>query len=125
MTSIDKPHQSNGQRPVDHMSLEDIVHRANKVGMEYCDAKQVSERLELLKPSERAKAMEKYDDGSRSEAKIKRMAEVDPDYIGYLEKLNEAKAQADKLRLRYDSFKNLFEARRSLLSYQKAEMRLQ
>ena len=30
----------------------------------------------------------------------------------------------DKLRIRYESYKNLFEARRSLLSYQKAEMKL-
>ncbi|MFK7825515.1 MAG: hypothetical protein AB8G05_15300 [Oligoflexales bacterium] len=119
-----RPPLNDQKRQIDHMSLEEIVHLANKVGMEYCDAKRKSERLELLKPTQRAKAMEKYDDGKRSEAKIKRLAEVDQEYIRSLEELSEAKSASEKLRLRYESFKNLFEARRSMLSYQKAEMKL-
>ena len=53
------------------MNLEDIVHIANKVGMEYAKAKKNAEYLELLKATKRAKAMLKYDDGKMSEAKIK------------------------------------------------------
>ena len=83
-----------------------------------------AELLELLKPTVRARIMQKYDDGSMSEAKLKRMTESDPEYIASLGELIEAKSKAEQLRIRYDSYKNLFEAKRSLLSYQKAEMNL-
>ncbi len=105
-------------------SLEDIVHLANKVGIEYAAAKKISDKLELLKATYRARAMEKYDDGLRTESKIRRLAEVDEVYVDFLEKLAEAKGEAERLRIRYESYKNLFEARRSMLSYKKAEMNL-
>ena len=105
-------------------SLEDIVHIANRVGLEYVEAKSRSERLELMRPTQKARAMQKYDDQDTSEVKIKRLAEVDPDYISYLEDLVEAKRQCERLKIRYDSYKNLFEARRSQLSYKKAEMKM-
>lgn len=105
-------------------NLEDIVHLANKIGMEFASAKRESERLDLLKPTYKARAMEKYDDGVRSEAKIRRLAEIDTDYVEFLEKLSHAKSETERLRIRYESYKNLFEARRSLLSYKKAEMNL-
>ena len=106
------------------LNLEDIVYLTNKIGMELVNAKEESERLDLLKATYRARAMEKYDDGNHSEAKIRRLAETDKDYIIFLEELGKAKSKADKLKIRYDSYKNLFEARRSMLSYQKAEMSL-
>jgi hypothetical protein len=52
------------------------------------------------------------------------MTETDAEYVDFLEKLIAAKGECEKLRIRYESYKNLFEARRSLLSYQKAEMKL-
>lgn len=105
-------------------SLEDIVHLANKVGMEYALSKKESDKLDLLKATFRARAMEKYDDGLRTESKIRRLAEIDPEYVEFLEKLANAKAETERLRIRYESYKNLFEARRSVLSYKKAEMNL-
>lgn len=110
--------------PKEKMNLEDIVHIANKIGMEYAKAKKDAERLDLLKATKRAKAMLKYDDGKASEAKIKRLAETDEEYVEFLIELSAAKSEAEKLRIRYESYKNLFEARRSMLSYQKAEMKL-
>ena len=71
------------------LSLEEVVMLANRVGMEWAHAKKKSDRLELLKPSFRAKIMEKYDDGETSEAKIKRQAEQDAEYIKFLEKLSD------------------------------------
>lgn len=114
--------ESGNKVPSKH-SLEDIVHLTNKVGVEYVQAKSQAERLDLLKPTKRAELMESFDDGSRSEAKIRRLAETSQDYISFLEELTLAKAEAERLKIRYDSYKNLFEARRSMLSYQKAEMR--
>ena len=106
------------------LGLEEIVHLTNKIGLEYVVAKREADRLELLKPTVRARVSMRLDDGNVSEAKLRRMTEVDDEYVNFLEKLNTAKGEAEKLRIRYESYKNLFEARRSLLSYQKAEMKL-
>jgi hypothetical protein len=108
----------------DKWSLEDIVNLANRVGMEYVAAKKSADRLELLKATMRARAMEKYDDGKLTETKIKRLAEIDSEYVGFLEELSLAKGEYERCKIRYESYKNLFEAKRSMLSYQKAEMRL-
>lgn len=108
----------------DKLGLEEIVHLANRIGLEYATAKRDAERLELLKPTVRAQVTIRLDDGSMSEAKLRRLTETDPEYVSFLEKLAAAKGECDKLRVRYESYKNLFEARRSLLSYQKAEMKL-
>ena len=106
------------------LNLEEIVSISNKIGLEYVEAKKKAEYYELLKPSKRAQAMEKYDDEKRSEAKIRRLAETDPDYLQFINQLVEAKSNSEKLKIRYESYKNLFEAKRSLLSYQKAEMNI-
>ena len=115
---------NSGGRAPEKLNLEEIVHLANKAGLEYAEAKKIAERLELLKATERSRAMERHDDGKRSEARIKRMAETDEQYIRFLENLSQARGECEKLKIRYESFKNLFEARRSVLSYQKAEMKL-
>ena len=107
-----------------NLSLEEIVYHTHKVGLEYATAKQRSDRLDLLKATYRAKAMERYDDGKRPETKIRRLAEVDEQYVEFLTKFSELKSETERLRIRYESYKNLFEARRSSLSYQKAEMKL-
>ena len=105
-------------------NLEELVRRTNEVGLEYVAARKVCDRLELMRSTEKARALNRHDDGSHSEAKLRRLAELDPEYIAFLEKLSQARGDMEKARLRYDSYKNLFEARRSMLSYQKAEMQL-
>ena len=89
------------------LNLEEIVRLSSKVGIEYSEARRLAERLDLLKATERARAMLRYDDGTRSEAKIRRLAEADEQYVEFLEALSEAKAQSDKLRIKYESYKNL------------------
>lgn len=127
-TKDDKPQRSEpGLPPVastDKLGLEDIVHLANRIGLEYAGAKRDAERLDLLKATVRARVTLRLDDGSLTETKLKRLTETDPEYVDFLEKLAHAKGESDRLRIRYESYKNLFEARRSLLSYQKAEMKL-
>lgn len=116
---------AQGESPAtDKLGLEDIVHLANKIGLEYVLAKKEADRLELLKPTIRARVMIRLDDDDMSETKLRRLTEVDPEYTDFLERLIQARGEADKLRVRYESYKNLFEARRSLLSYQKAELKL-
>ncbi len=110
--------------PTDRLSLEEIVHVANRIGLEYAQAKKEAERLELLKPTIRARVSLRLDDDDLTEAKLRRLTETDPEYVEFLEKLAEARGESDRMRIRYESYKNLFEARRSMLSYQKAEMKL-
>jgi hypothetical protein len=106
------------------LTLEEIVNLTNKVGLEFVAARREADRYDLLKASKRSCLMEKHDDGQKAETKIRRLAESDPEYIEFVEKYIEAKFIAEQLRIRYESYKNLFEARRSSLSYQKAEMNL-
>ncbi len=116
--------QNSKEKPWDKLGLEEIVHITNKVGLAYVDAKKVAEHLELMKPIIRAQISLRLDDDKISEAKLKRLTETDPEYVSFLEKLTEARRECDKLKVRYDSYKNLFDARRSLLSFQKEEMKL-
>ncbi len=77
-----------------------------------------------MKSIVRAQIALRLDDDKMSEAKLKRLTETDPEYLSFIEKLLEARRECDKLKVRYDSYKNLFDARRSLLSFQKEEMKL-
>jgi hypothetical protein len=120
----DKNGRTDSTPAADKLGLEEIVHVANRIGLEYANAKREAERLELLKPTVRARIAIRLDDDAISEAKLRRLTETDPEYIEFIEKLVAAKGESDKLRIRYESYKNLFEAKRSLLSYQKAEMKL-
>lgn len=117
-------HESLKPDQADRLGLEDIVRLTNKIGLEYAEAKKVLDKLELMKPTVRAQIAMRLDTGNLTESKLKRLTETDAEYIAYLENLVEAKAACDRLRVRYESYKNLFDARRSLLSYQKAELKL-
>jgi small nuclear ribonucleoprotein (snRNP)-like protein len=109
---------------IDKLGLEDIVHLANKVGLEYVTARKEAERLDLLKNTVKARVSIRLDDGRMSEAKLRRVVETDDEYLQFIDQLVQARAEAERLKIRYDSYRNLFDARRSLLSYQKAEMKL-
>jgi len=119
-----RPEGAESPTRSDKLGLEDIVHLANRIGLEYATAKRDAERLELLKPTVRSRVSLRLDDGSLSEAKLRRLTETDSEYVDFIESLAQAKGESERLRIRYESYKNLFEARRSLLSYQKAEMKL-
>lgn len=122
---MQEPQDRKQPRPdSEKLGLEDIVHLANRVGLEFATAKKDSERLELLRTTVRARISIRIDDGKISEARLRRLTETDPEYIDFIEKLSDAKGECERLRIRYESYKNLFEARRSMLSYQKAEMKL-
>lgn len=125
MSETKKPGQESPQGATgDKLGLEEIVHLANKIGLEYVTTKKEAERLELLKPTVRARITMRLDNGEHSEVKLRRLTETDDEYVEFLEKMAQVRGESEKLRIRYESYKNLFEARRSLLSYQKAEMKL-
>jgi hypothetical protein len=118
------PKASTDPNLAEKAGLEEIVRLTNKIGLEYAEAKKNYDRLELLKPTVRARISMRLDDGDLSETKLRRLTETDEEYVAYLERLVEARSESEKLKIRYDSYKNLFDARRSLLSYQKAELKL-
>lgn len=110
--------------PKEVLSLEKIVYKANETGLQFVEEKRVADRLEVMKPVIRAKIMARIDDGNLSETKLKRMAEIHPEYIEHLQNIIDHKCKTDRLKIKYDSYKNLFEAKRSMLSYKKVEMKI-
>lgn len=108
------------------LSLEEIIHIANKVGLEHVDRRKDAERLELLRTSIRARIMNRLETEATEripEARLKRLAEADPEYIQSLEDIATARSEAEKLRVRYESYRNLFDARRTMISYKKTELK--
>lgn len=125
MSQKETDHKASQDPPSwDKLGLEEIVRITNKVGLDYVNAKKEAESYALLKNTVKARIMLRLDDGTLTEAKLMRLTETDAEYVEFLEKMMEARRESDRLKVRYESYKNLFEARRSVLSYQKAELKL-
>ncbi len=110
------------------LSLEEIIQLANKIGLEYADKRRDAERLELLRTTVRARIMNRIESEAGSEASIpegrlKRLAEADPEYVQLLEQIASTRAESEKLRIRYESYRNLFDAKRTMISYKKTELK--
>ncbi|RDB35871.1 hypothetical protein [Spirobacillus cienkowskii] len=110
---------------IKEMGLEEIIQLANKIGLEYVEKRKEAEKLELLRTSVRSKIMNRIELSTEKipEARLKRLAEADPEYISMLEKIVAARAETEKLRIRYESYKSLFDARRTMISYKKIELK--
>jgi len=122
----DTPDEGSSRGNNTELSLEQIINLANRIGLEYADRRREAERLELLRTSLRAQIMNRLEAESPEripEARLKRLAEAHPEYLQLLENIAEKRADTEKLRVRYDSYRNLFEARRTQISYKKAELR--
>lgn len=118
-------HPSNGQR---ELSLEEIIQLANKIGLEFVEKRRDAERLELLRTTVRARIMNRIEsdagpDAAIPEGRLKRLAEADAEYVQLLEQIAQARAESEKLRIRYESYRNLFDARRTMISYKKTELK--
>lgn len=109
------------------LSLEEIIQLANKIGLEFVDKRREAERLELLRTSVRSKIMNRIEHEaagqSIAETRLKRLADADPEYMNLLEQIATSRAESEKLRIRYESYRNLFEARRTMISYKKTELK--
>ncbi len=108
------------------LNLEEIIVRANRIGVEYVEKRREAERLELMRPSVRSQIMNRIESLSAeriSESRLRRLAEAHEEYVEHIERIAEARAESEKLRVRYESYRNLFDARRTLISYRKAELR--
>lgn len=118
----DEANSANGKE----LTLEEIIHLANRIGLEYVEKRKEAERLELLRTSVRAAIMNRIEQASPdrlTESRLKRLGEADPEYLAHLEEIAARRAEAEKLRIRYESYRNLFDARRTILSYKKAELK--
>src|SRR4051794_5647451 len=116
----------NFSMPSGDLSLEELTHHIHAAGMIYAQAKARYEKLELFKHSVKAWVMqsilEEAKDNKLSEARLTHLAEASKGYRGHLEKLATARQEYEIARVHYESLRNLFEAKRSQLSYLKAEM---
>jgi hypothetical protein len=118
----DNPEQS----PHKELSLEEIIHIANRIGLEHVDKRREAERFELLRTSIRAQIMNRIELASTEkipEARLKRLAEADPEYTTLLEEIATKRSEAEKLRVRYESYRDLFDAKRTMISYKKTELK--
>ncbi|MCA2961562.1 MAG: hypothetical protein IOD12_15035 [Silvanigrellales bacterium] len=120
----------NGSDEKRELSLEDIIQLANRIGLEFVDKRKDAERLELLRTSVRARLMNDIESAGETEgtkaipeARLKRLAEAHPEYIDLLDRIAVSRAESEKLRIRYESYRNLFEARRTMISFKKTEMK--
>jgi hypothetical protein len=110
------------------LSLEEIIQLANKIGLEYVDKRRDAERLELLRTTVRSRIMNRIEndagtENSIPEGRLKRLAEADPEYVQLLEQIAQTRAESEKLRIRYESYRNLFDAKRTMISYKKTELK--
>lgn len=110
------------------LTLEEIIQLANKIGLEYVDKRRDAERLELLRTSVRAKIMNRIEaeaapEASIPEGRLKRLAEADSEYVQLLEQIAYMRAESEKLKIRYESYRNLFDAKRTMISYKKIELK--
>jgi hypothetical protein len=121
---------ANGGDEKRELSLEEIIQLANRIGLEYVDKRKEAERLELLRTSIRARIMNEIESANEAEgakaiaeARLKRLAEAHPEYMELLDRIASSRAESEKLRIRYDSYRNLFEARRTMISFKKTELK--
>lgn len=110
------------------LSLEEIIQLANKIGLEYVDKRRDAERLELLRTTVRSRIMNRIENDAGTEnpipeGRLKRLAEADPEYVQLLEQIAQTRAESEKLRIRYESYRNLFDAKRTMISYKKTELK--
>jgi hypothetical protein len=120
----EKEHQEHGQQK--DLSLEEIIHLANRIGLEHVEKRREAERLELLRTSVRAQIMNRLESESSEkipESRLKRLAEANAEYMKLLEDIAKARSEAEKLRVRYESYRDLFDAKRTMISYKKTELR--
>jgi len=113
--------------------LEEIILEAEKVGYEWVEARQVSNRLQELRKPKLYQIATKISEDFRmnnpghkeiSENKLERLAYASDDYSQFIEDMTEAEKCAETARMKYDALINLFEALRSEYSLKKAEMRM-
>ncbi|MEY4064112.1 MAG: hypothetical protein RIR26_320 [Pseudomonadota bacterium] len=117
-----------GSHPQRELTLEEIIQLANKIGLEYADKRRDAERLELLRTTVRSRIMNRIEaeaglEVSIPEGRLKRLAEADAEYVQLLEQIAQSRAEAEKLRIRYESYRNLFDAKRTMISYKKTELK--
>ena len=110
--------------------LEDKARHAEKLGHEWAERNQISRRYDEGRKAffagiKNKVAQEKAQLNQKIvEAQIERIALAHPDYKDYIDQWVDAEKEAIKAKVSYESAKNLFEARRSYASLEKARMNL-
>lgn len=108
--------------------LADRIEAAGKLWVEY---KQVAARMEELKKTLKAQLSNRIEadyeakkEKAPSEAKLDRLARGSDEYIAHVELMIENQQVAHIQFIEYEALKNLYEAKRSDMSFEKAKMGL-
>jgi hypothetical protein len=114
--------------PEGQFDLQEVVRQMHAAGLKYAKSKALLERLELTRSSVKARLMQKIlqtaGDGKISETRLLHQAEATPEYWSHLEQIAKAREDFEIHRIVYESLRALFDAKRSEMSYAKAEMNL-
>lgn len=114
----------------DKMTLDEIAYEAGIIGERWAKLKQVDDRFERGKPSKLAVVeaeIQEWADSSGlkiSKAEKESRALASEKYQQYLKEWDSAHGETLKARVAYDTWQNLFEARRTLESTERAKMRM-
>jgi hypothetical protein len=98
-----------------------IYHEIVSAGDEWADKEAAADLYEETKKTTLAELMHGY---QGSNAERERMALADPVYKLHVTKMNAARKEANRARVRYDAVRVLSEMRRSQESTRRAEMNL-
>jgi len=115
---------------IDLSFLEDQAEEASQLGQEWVERYQAYRRLmegqkTFISDIKNRIASEVESKGRAvTEQKLERLALANPEYVKFTETLCQAEAASLKAKIKFETAKNKFEAKRSWVSLEKARMNL-
>lgn len=105
--------------------LEKLVTKIQEAGQAWVDAKLKADQLQDTEKSLLASLMnvkEVTANEKISESKLERLARDTPAFSLHIKGKNEAIAEANKLKVRYEALQSLYEAKRSELAFEREKI---
>ena len=106
------------------MIPEELAATMEGLGSDWADKEAAANLLEETRKSIRAKLVLKYLPGAKAINKAEAMAEADAEYMKHIADMVDARRQATRARVKYDSYKIQIELIRSSESTRRAELTL-
>ena len=109
--------------------LEALSHKIEIKGKDWNKAKQLSERCDELRKTILSEEMNKIDatyvvkgEKSPSEAKLERLARDSEGYRTHIEQIVTTRKIANDMYMEYEGLKNLYDATRSMVAFERAKI---
>jgi len=103
-----------------HITLEQLAYLIHKTGQEYAEFKQVADRYdELKKHLISTKKVWHFQDANEKgkslpDTRAETLALADADYKQHIFDMLDARKRADKAKIRFEAYQNLFDAKRTM-----------